>query len=209
MTGPVQRMFRLFSPRRALLAFGGARLLDILCPATYNRASRDSPSPARRPGDVMPTPDDAANLPDSAAPEMTLLAWRIFRATTRPGGIPLVLLAYAAAFAMWRLLFPHPVALLLPLVALTGGLREYLFPVSFRLTTRGAYVVNGPARLFLAWEDVRRATHGDDGVFLSPLARPSRLDSFRGVTLCFADGNDDAVLSTVRSMWRPPEGVAP
>lgn len=158
----------------------------------------------------MPIPDDAANLPETAAPEETLLAWRIFRATARPGGLALVLLAYAAALAMWRLLFPHPAALFLPLVALTGTLREYLFPVSFRLTTRGAYVANGPARLFLAWDEVQRATHGADGVFLSPLPRASRLDSFRGVTLAFAEGNDDAVLSTVRRMWRRPavEGAA-
>jgi len=158
----------------------------------------------------MPSPDAAPNPVVDAAPEETVLAWRIFRARREPGGIALVLLSYAAAVAMWRLLFPHPVALFLPLVALTGALREFLFPLSFRLTTRGAYVANGPARLFLAWDDVKRATHGDDGVFLSPLPRPSRLDSFRGVTLCFADGNGDEVLAAVRGQWRRgpgPEGA--
>ena len=75
---------------------------------------------------------------------------------------------------------------------------EYLFPISYRLTTRGAYANCFLSRLYLAWPDVKRARYGDDGVFLSPLLRASRLDTFRGVRLCFADTNNETVLETVR-----------
>jgi len=158
--------------------------------------------------------DDAS----SAAPhspqtddEVTLLTWRILRVAGHPARLAAVLVGYAAAIALWWLLLPYPAALFVPVVALTGALREFLFPTTYRLTTKGAYVFNGPAQLFLAWQDVRRATFGADGVFLSPLPRPSRLDSFRGVRLDFADGNNEAVLAAVRSLRHastPSEGAS-
>jgi hypothetical protein len=98
----------------------------------------------------------------------------------------------------WLNLFPHPLTLLLPLGALTSAMAEYLFPVSYRLTNRGAYANCFLARLSLSWPEVKRARYGDDGVFLSPLSRPSRLDNFRGIRLSFAEGNAETVLETIR-----------
>lgn len=131
-----------------------------------------------------------------------MLVWRVHRLRREPERLPLVIVAYAVALGLWLLLLPHPFTLLLPLVGLTSALREYLFPMTFRLTAQGAELLNGPARLFLAWEDVKRATHGADGVFLSPLVKPSRLDAFRGVRLDFVDGNEETVLATVRQLWK-------
>jgi hypothetical protein len=159
--------------------------------------------------DACPAAVPAPIPPAASGAETTVLAWRVHRLRTEPGRLGIVLIGYAVALGMWYLLFPHPVALFLPLVGLTCALREYLFPQEFRLTTRGAHVANGPARLFLAWEDVKRATHGRDGVHLSPFARPTRLDDFRGVRLDFADGNDAAVLATVRRLWRGETEAGP
>lgn len=140
-----------------------------------------------------------------------VLTWRVHRLREEPRGLRLVAGAYAVAIAVWWLVFPQPLALFLPLVALTSALAEYLFPITYRLTTRGAYADNGPtSRLFLAWKDVRRATHGDEGVFLSPFARPSRLDGVRGIRLRFsvaaeaeeADLPSETILMTVRGLWR-------
>jgi hypothetical protein len=56
-------------------------------------------------------------------------------------------------------------------------------------------------RLFIAWPDVRRATRGADGIFLSPFSRPSRLDNFRGVRLRFgADIDPESVVRAVKSL---------
>ncbi len=117
--------------------------------------------------------------------------------------MPLVIAAYAVALGLWRLLFPHPLALFVPLISLTSALAEYLFPITFRLTDRGAHVTNGPfVRLFLAWPDVKSATVGKDGVFLSPLARlSSPLAPFRGIRLRFTeDAPEDDVTRIVRSL---------
>jgi hypothetical protein len=119
-----------------------------------------------------------------------------------PRLLSLVVLAYGLGLFFWLHLFPHPLTLLLPLGALTSSMAEYLFPVSYRLTTRGAYANCFLSRLYLAWPNVKRARYGDDGVFLSPLLRPSRLDDFRGIRLCCKDNDQEAILETVRRCRR-------
>jgi hypothetical protein len=157
----------------------------------------------------MPPSIAATNDPADAAVlrkerEATVLAWRVHRLREEPGRLGLVAAGYGVAVALWLLLFPHPFALFLPVVALTSALSEYLFPVSYRLTTRGAHVSCGlTTRLFLAWDDVKRATAGTEGIHLSPLAKAgSPLEPFRGVRLRFADGNAETVTDTVRRLWR-------
>lgn len=145
------------------------------------------------------TPTDPATTDTK---ETTLLAWRRHRLRENPRLLPLVTLAYGVGLLFWLHLFPHPLTLILPLGALTSSMAEYLFPVSYRLTSKGAYASCFLSPLFLAWPEVKRARYGDDGVFLSPLLCPSRLDNFRGVRLCFADGNDEIVLETVRRCRR-------
>ncbi len=150
---------------------------------------------AAQPSAAVP-PSDAAS-----AKEETVKEWRVHRLRENPQYAPLVALAYAVAFALWRLLFPHPLALFLPVFALTGALAEFLFPVTFRLTTKGAHKKCWTTQLFIAWADVKRAGQGKDGVFLSPLSRPSRLDDFRGVRLRFGGENADEICQTVRDLW--------
>jgi hypothetical protein len=161
---------------------------------------------------LMPLATDVAAEPNgfatAADAEATVLAWRVHRLRDEPRFVPLVAGAYAASLLLWCLAFPHPVALLLPLVSLTGALSDYLFPITYRLTTHGAHADCGVSRLFVAWADVKRATHGGEGVYLSPLVRPSRLDAFRGVRLRYAHGNDETVRDAVRRLWRDREGRA-
>jgi hypothetical protein len=140
--------------------------------------------------------------------EDVVLAWRIHRLREEPQKIGLVALGYGLAFAFWRLAFPYPLGLFLPLVALTGAMSEYLFPVNYKLTSKGAYCSCGPAiKLEMLWSDVRRATKGKDGVYLSTLKIPSRLDSFRGIRLRFSQGNDEKVRETVRTLWKQGEST--
>lgn len=127
--------------------------------------------------------------------EEVILAWRIHRLRDEPQKIGLVALGYGIAFAFWWLAFPYPLGLFLPVVALTGAMAEYLFPVDYKLTNQRAYCSCGPAiKLELAWSDIRRATVGKDGIYLSTLKIPSRLDSFRGIRLRFSKDNANEAL---------------
>lgn len=157
----------------------------------------------------METPPLRSPVGDTPAlaEETTLLTWRIHPLRDAPAHVlPCIGAGYVTALLLWWVLLPAPAALLLPLVALTLGLSDFLFPTTYRLTTRGIYVHCAASRLFLAWSDVRRARYGADGLFLSPLVRPSRLDDFRGIRLRFADGNETQVLEVARRAWRRDSG---
>ena len=142
---------------------------------------------------------------EKEALEEVILAWRVHRLRDEPQKIGLVALGYGIAFAFWRLAFPYPLGLFLPVVALTGAMAEYLFPVHYRLTNKSAYCSCGPAiKLEVAWSDIRRATRGKDGIYLSTLKIPSRLDSFRGIRLRFSQDNEQEVRETVKRLLPPP-----
>ena len=77
------------------------------------------------------------------------------------------------------------------------SLARYFLPTDFELDGEGATVrLLGHARR-VPWDAVRRVLVHREGVFLSPFARRSRLDSFRGTFLRFA-GNADEVTRFVR-----------
>lgn len=150
-----------------------------------------------------------SSVPVEATPsaETVLLAWRVHRLCEEPERIPLLTLAYAGVATLGWLVFAHLAAVLLLLLILTGSLVEFLLPISYRLTTLGAYASCGPSQLFLAWRDVRRATRGKDGIYLSPFAKPSRLDGFRGVRLRCLPENADMVRDMVCRLWKEPHHV--
>ncbi|MGC4047921.1 MAG: hypothetical protein QM758_29350 [Armatimonas sp.] len=132
--------------------------------------------------------------------EGTLISWRRHGLVEKPEFVGLAAAGYGLALAFWYWLFPHPLALFLPTIAMTSALAEYLFPREFKLTEQGVYASCGPfQKLFLAWGDVKRATQGPDGVFVSPLSRPSRLDRFRGICLPCDGTLKSEVLDYIRS----------
>jgi hypothetical protein len=163
-------------------------------------------------------PDAAANTPQTVAvpaetdeAEATLLRWRVHRLRESPRGALLVLAGTAGVLLAGNLLSLHPITLLVGMAALMVSLSDYLLPVTYRLTEKGAHADVGLNRLFIAWKDVKRATHGNEGIFLSPFPQPSRRDGFRGVRLRYGMDNRDAVLENVRNLWHatrdePTEG---
>lgn len=151
-------------------------------------------------------PDDSPLSADSSdTAECDILVWRVHRLREEPERTPLIAVAYGGATVVGWLVFAHPLPVLLLLLALTGAIAEFLFPVSYRLTNRGAHSGCGLSQLFIAWEDVKRATHGKAGVHLSPFDRPSRLDSLRGVRLRYDAENRETVLSAVRQLRKGVE----
>ncbi len=82
-------------------------------------------------------------------------------------------------------------------VLLVAATARYIFPSHFQLDDEGVTVrFLGVARR-MPWTALRRTASGPGGMFLSPFERPSRLDSFRGVSLRFA-GNADEVIAFVK-----------
>ena len=95
----------------------------------------------------------------------------------------------------------------LSLALLAVSLSRYLLPTAFRLDPSGARVDHALRGRTLSWSQVRRVDAHADGLFLSPFARPSRLDAFRGAFLRYA-GNGERVRSAVDA-YRAAAGAGP
>jgi hypothetical protein len=108
----------------------------------------------------------------------------------------------------WWYFLPVPAALILPIFALTSALSEFLFPVTYTIDSAGVSQKCLPFfHRHIAWDDVRRASAGRDGFFISTLRIPSRLDQFRGIRIN-PRGNDAEVRAVITErMNRMREGV--
>jgi len=93
-----------------------------------------------------------------------------------------ILVACAAALTVGTVLR-------IPLVGIAGAVMilfstmEVFTGCRFVLNDRGAYRRVGLSNSFIEWASVVRVVENDDGILLSPLPEPSKLDAFRGVFL--------------------------
>ncbi len=137
------------------------------------RASPEAPSAS------APTASPAETERAVDAVEWTISPWRENGARAALALASALLLWIAAA---WLLAGTWLVSTLLGLAVL-GALAPGMAPMDCRVDARGV------ARRVLfawdtrAWAQIRRARLVGDGLFVSPFARPSRLDRFRGLYL--------------------------
>ncbi len=145
----------------------------------------------------MPEPTEKqADQADQADPQM--LRWRSHPLVDEyPKSIGL-LAAIAVAAAAATMAFDGLIYGLITVPLLCVSMAGYLLPTTCTLDAEGAETRFMGQTQRLAWSQVRRVAKGPKGVFLSQRARPSRLDSFRGLLLRFA-GNADEVVSFVES----------
>ncbi len=146
--------------------------------ATQDDASRDE-SPAS-----APDRDDSA--------ERIVAEWRVHLLPENPGKSAAVILMLAVALVLIHLAFRSPWLTILAALILVGSLSDWLFPITYRLTTRSASYKNVVFRKRIAWDNVRRVYVSDFGVKLSPFASRSRLEPFRALILRFGRGDADA-----------------
>ncbi|OGC94971.1 MAG: hypothetical protein A2142_06805 [candidate division Zixibacteria bacterium RBG_16_48_11] len=91
----------------------------------------------------------------------------------------------------WGLLF-------LAILILTGSLSPYFFPTKYELTQEQVKVNFLAVKKNKAWSEFRSYYPDKNGVFISPFARPSRLENYRGLYLRY-QGNKEEVLNFVKS----------
>ncbi len=76
---------------------------------------------------------------------------------------------------------------ILAFVLLLGANLSFVTPTRYELTDEGVTVHRFWGRIHYPWSRFRRVVQDRNGVFLSPFARPSRLDAFRGLYLILPD----------------------
>ncbi|MCH8979386.1 MAG: hypothetical protein IH945_09130 [Armatimonadetes bacterium] len=104
------------------------------------------------------------------------------------------------AGAAGLVLFDSPLLSIIAVAAIVLSAAELFFPVKYRLDAQGARATCGLSVTAVAWSDVKRVLPMRDGLRLSPLEKPSRLEEFRGVYLRFSD-NEEEVSGKIRSFW--------
>ncbi|MCH8979782.1 MAG: hypothetical protein IH945_11155 [Armatimonadetes bacterium] len=109
-------------------------------------------------------------------------------------------LAIALMAGLAGLLLFNPLLSLIAVAVVVLSAAELFFPVKYRLDENGARAKCGLSVTAVAWSDVKRILPMSDGIRLSPLEKPSRLDEFRGVYLRFSD-NEEEVSGKIRTFW--------
>jgi len=137
--------------------------------------------------------DDADKLP-----EEVLAEWRVHLLRKHPGRSILLVTVCILAVAFLHLVFGQRLGFtVLAALILLGSFLDWLLPIKYRLTTRGASYNNIFLKKRIAWEEIRSCYVSGFGLKLSPFSRRTRLDAFRGFVLRFA-GNRDEVIRIVK-----------
>ena len=117
-----------------------------------------------------------------------MISWTVFPVRDNPRkGIIVILFLVALLLGIY--LYYGLFWALLSSVILVGSLLQFFTPTTYilldnGLEVRGLYVQRR------RWEDVRRFYIDKRGVFLSPFAKPSMLENFRGVYLRFPEDKE-------------------
>lgn len=113
--------------------------------------------------------------------------------------ILLVVTVYYITYSIWFGI--------LGFLILFGSLASFFFPTRYRLTEKEIIVKTTTQTLHKKWSQYRTYYPDKNGILLSPFARPSRLENFRGIYLKFWY-NRDEVLAFVKERIekQKPEG---
>jgi len=143
---------------------------------------------------TKPQDRDAEGRPSGSVSES--LGWRVHLARSEPVRATVVVAFAAVAGLMGMSLFHSPVSGAVGAAVVLLSCSEFLLPISYRLTDEKASARYGLTAVEIRWSDVKRVLRDGLTLRLSPLARASRLDSFRGVVL--RPGPDDSRCSQER-----------
>ena len=136
--------------------------------------------------------------PESPAAEEEVLAWTVHLARENRSKLAVcvgaTVLTSCAAFHVIG-----PAAAIAVAAVMIASVAEFVFPVTYRITTSGAECRMLLKVSTISWANVRRCYIDDLGIKLSPLDRRSRIETFRGVYLRFSD-NRTQVTEAVKRM---------
>ena len=79
-----------------------------------------------------------------------------------------------------------------------GSMSPFFFPTQYELTQDRVKVNFLAVKKNKAWSEFRSYYPDRSGVFISPFAKPSRIENYRGLYLRY-EGNQEDVLSFVKS----------
>ncbi|MGQ9454535.1 MAG: hypothetical protein ACUVT8_02700 [Armatimonadota bacterium] len=130
--------------------------------------------------------------------EPIIIAWTVHLAPTNRAKLltTLVCILIAAVAAGYVIGIIGSIAVIF---ALASSLSEFLFPVTYEITPSKAVCKMLFKRSEIKWSQVKKCYIDEEGIKLSTIGRPSRLEAFRGIYLRFND-NRDHVIEAVKQV---------
>jgi len=136
----------------------------------------------------------------AASSDEVLLEWSVHLFRHDPLRVWGVALAALIAAAAGILFFKSIIFAAGGIILIVSSSAEYLLPIRHRITESKAECRYGFTRFEMALKDVRRIIPTNEGIKVSPLMIPSRLDAFRGVLLRFAPDGQPGDKASVMSV---------
>ncbi len=124
------------------------------------------------------------------------LEWSAWPAREKPlFALGLVLFLLAIWFAVGYI-YREAVWVLLAVILLLGAVAPFFVITRYRLDEEGVSIKRYVTTMKRRWGELRSYYPDKNGVLVSPFAKPSRLENFRGVYLRFG-GNREKVLAVL------------
>lgn len=137
--------------------------------------------------------------PSHAVEAEPILSWKVHLVREEPGKLFLILPVLIFSLLTCYFMFRSPLFLAAVLFMFLSSLADYLFPIEYEISAKGASARTKLGTTFIEWNRVRRCYVDSHGIKLSPLPARSRLENYRGVYLRFGDRREE-VIETVRRM---------
>ncbi|MFQ3549330.1 MAG: hypothetical protein SNJ70_06230 [Armatimonadota bacterium] len=125
-----------------------------------------------------------------------LLKWTIHLGKKYPNKLAVSIIAVLFVFIVALISYGIGLAVIAAIILL-ASISEFVFPVSYTITTESASSTCLFRKTEINWENVRNYYLDDDGIKLSPLKTKSRMEVFRGVYLRF-DNNKEQIIQKVK-----------
>ena len=136
---------------------------------------------------------------EGAAKAEPILAWKVHLVREHPAKMLLIAPVLVFSLVVCYVFTHSPVFMAVTFILLASSLADFLFPIRYEITERGASSKTLLGRNAVEWKRVKKYYLDDRGIKLSTLPRPGRLEAYRGLHLRFGD-NRDQVIEAVRRM---------
>ncbi len=83
--------------------------------------------------------------------------------------------------------------IIIALILLGGGLLPYWLPTYYSLDEEGIKIKGIILEKVKKWEEFRSYYEDKNGVFLSPFAKPTRLENYRGIYVRFNNNSNEVI----------------
>ena len=139
---------------------------------------------------------------------MSSVEWTAHPAKERPRDVALVLCVFCLTMAATLIAFQSLFLTGLAAVILTLGISSFLLPTTYSLSEWGVEAKGMVRKRARGWSELRRYEIGKEAVLVSPFAKKTRLDRYRGMVLLLGNADRDQVVRMLELNLGPTENAS-